>query len=327
LRDGIVDVLTIGEALVCFASPAGAIDTGVEFIKSLGGAEGNTAIGLSRLGDSAAWISRVSSDPLGESILRNFQAEGVDTSGVIRDSTKQTGIMLKERFGPHETQVYYYRSDSAAAALSREDFDGSIFDSVVRFHVTGIDFAIGEGPRELVMNLIGLAAARGVRVSFDPNFRPRLLEASEAAEHYRRAIPYVTDLLCNETEATLISGLADPEAAAAKIADLGPTAVIVKRGSSGAVAVIDGRRYDVPAWPAPNPVDPVGAGDAFNAGWIHSRLRDLPVETGLALAAFVAAQVVQHPGDYEGFPDRATVDAWLSAQETKSPTSHDWLAG
>jgi len=98
------------------------------------------------------------------------------------------------------------------------------------------------------------------------------------------------------------------------LARRGPGAVIVKRGVAGAIALVDGALLAVPAAPAPAPVDPVGAGDAFNAGWIHGRLHGLGPATAIELAAFVAAGVVQHPGDYEGFPDRRTTDGWLAAR-------------
>ncbi len=309
-----MDVLTIGEVMACFAPDLAATGAVGVFRRSVGGAEANTAIGLARLGDSVAWISRVSTDPLGEAVLDALRTEGVDVSRVVAVEDAQTGLMLKERVDEHEVRVFYYRAGSAASALQ----PGDVPDDAVResrlFHVTGVTLALGEAPRQLAIETAERASEGGSRVTFDLNFRPKLTSADGARRFTHEILPFVDDFLCNESEAELLTGRPDPREAAVDLARRGPGAVIVKRGVAGAIALVDGALLAVPAAPAPAPVDPVGAGDAFNAGWIHGRLHGLGPATAIELAAFVTAGVVQHPGDYEGFPDRRTTDGWLAAR-------------
>lgn len=307
-----MDVLTFGEALACFSPALDRVEAARGlYARTVGGAEANTAIGLARLGHDVAWVSRVARDPLGEHVLATLGAEGVDVSHTIRDAERQTGTMIKERIRPHDTSVHYYRRDSAATRLAPGDISDELLGSARILHFTGVTLAIGEHPRRLAHETAARAQALGTEVSFDANFRPRLIDADEAQRAYLHLIPHVTHLLCNEIEAQIMTGLDDVDDAVTALRDLGPENVIVKRGIDGAIADVDGVRHVIRAAPAPHPIDTVGAGDAFNAGWLHSRLIGLPTDRGLDLAAFVAAAVVQHPGDYEGFPSAATVAAWL----------------
>lgn len=302
-----MDVLTLGEALVCLAPPSGRLAGAALLEKSVGGAELNTAVGLARLGNQASWFSRLSTDAVGDAVLAALAAEGVDTSAVIRSGQDPTALMLKDRISEHEVEVLYYRKNSAAASMRPGDLDGQRIQDARAVHATGIGLAIGEQPRELLKWALGEAARLGKVVSFDPNIRPRIISPERARTVNLEVLPFVSDFLCNESEARLISGYDDLSDAAQFIADHGPGTVIIKKGADGALARINGDTRTLQAWPAPHPVDPVGAGDAFNAGWIHARLHAITADDGLRLAAFVAAQVVQHPGDYEGFPHLADI--------------------
>jgi 2-dehydro-3-deoxygluconokinase len=111
----------------------------------------------------------------------------------------------------------------------------------------------------------------------------------------------IDHLLLNATEASLITGESDHLRAARQLQAAGPSVVVVKRGSEGAVAVAEGSVLTVSAYPV-DAVDSVGAGDAFNAGWIFSQIqRRAPVDA-LSIAAWVAGRVAAHLGDYEGAP-------------------------
>lgn len=311
-------VVTLGEALVCFAAVDGLLHDATLFERSFGGAEANTAIGLARLGDEVTWISRVSADGVGDHIVGVLARQGVDVSRVTRSETAQTGLIVKERPTPHESRWTYYRSESAATELTPEHLDRDRVAEARVLHVTGITMSIGDGPRDLALEAVRVARAAGTLVTFDPNFRPQLVSEDDARAMFLAVVPAVDHLLCNDFEAELITGIADPAEAVRELAAIGPSVVLIKRGARGVTALVDGVLTERAAEFAPNPVDPTGAGDAFNAGWIHGVLHDLPVAARLGLAAFVAAQVVQHPGDFDGFPQRELVDGWLSADDRPS---------
>jgi sugar/nucleoside kinase (ribokinase family) len=307
-----VDVLTVGEALACFTPVDARLGGSGQFRASLGGAEFNTAVGLARLGSTVSWCSRLGGDPFGDAILARAETEGISTSLVSRDQQSPTAIMFKDRSSPHQTTTFYYRHDSAASRLSTQDLSDDHVRAARHIHMTGISMWIGARPKALVWKVLRAAKEAGISVSFDPNFRPQLASLEEMLLTIVEVLPFVTTFLCNQSEAAAITGRLEPLDAAAELSRRGPSAVVVKRGAEGVVAVVNGQTYTAPAWPV-EPVDPVGAGDAFNAGWIHSQLAGLDPTRSLELSSFVAAQVVSHETDHDGFPRLAEVDAWRAA--------------
>lgn len=101
---------------------------------------------------------------------------------------------------------------------------------------------------------------------------------------------------------------------AAALAALGPRDVLVKRGAAGVVAFCEGELHVQPAHRVPV-VDPVGAGDAFAAGYLAEFARDLPVSVRLATATAAGAYAVTVRGDWEGLPNRADLEFLKAAED------------
>lgn len=295
------EVVTVGEALACFSpSDAAHFSDTHHATWSFGGAESNTAVGLARLGVSVAWVSRLGTDTFGDHIVDTLATESVDVRSVVRDAGRPTGLMLKERPATDTSRVSYHRSTSAASVMQPADLPERLFEGARLLHLTGITAALGPGPRAVVREALRLAREHGLVVSFDPNHRPALWDVDDARRTYRDLIRDVDHLLCNEAEARLITGRDSLDEAAADLADLGPSVVVVKCGSQGARALLPSGRFHVAPVPT-RAVDSVGAGDAFNAGWIAGHLRH-DDETALVTGAWTASHVVAHPGDFEGAP-------------------------
>lgn len=305
----------MGETLASFtASEPGRIGAVNDFRLRFGGAETNTAIGLARLGFSVAWISRVGSDPFGDHIVRALRGEGVDTSAVRRDPSAPTALMVKEHPVAGETRVHYWRQGSAASGLTEVDVDAEFVASARWVHLTGITLALGPGPRAAVLRVAAIAKANEIPVSFDANLRRTLTDPQRAASDWREVLPAVSDLLLTEEEARVLLPAADADTALDELADSGLTAVIVKRGERGAIGRCRGERVEVPANGGPA-VDVVGAGDAFNVGYLCERLRGSAFAGCLAAGSWVAGRAVGAHGDWEGLPDRAEYDARGTAAE------------
>jgi 2-dehydro-3-deoxygluconokinase len=303
-----VDVVTAGETMLCLSPYAASAFSGTDLCRrGYGGAESNTAIALARLGVATAWFSRVGADPFGDELLVTLAHEGVHTAGVLRDPDRQTGVMFKERPTVHESRVRYYRAGSAACQLGSGDVAGLPLDGARLLHLTGITCALGSGPREFVTGAMERARAAGLTVTFDPNYRPALWSPAAARAEYRRLLPLVDQLLLNESEAALIVDETDPVAAARRLQGAGPRVVVLKRGREGAVAAADDLVLSVGAYPV-TAIDSVGAGDAFNAGWIYGQIQHRPPADALPVAAWVAARVAAHAGDYEGAPVREELE-------------------
>lgn len=297
-------VVALGETMGLFrAGSVGSLAHVTDFQLGIGGAESNVAIGVSRLGGSAAWIGRVGADGLGERVLRELRAEGVTVYGAV-DEAARTGLMVKERRTADTVRVSYYRAGSAGSHLSPADLDHPAIQAADILHITGITPALSESAAATVDAAIEVAVAAGVPVSFDVNHRATLWTDGRAAEVYRGLAERASIVFAGEDEARLLASGATPLELAHGIADLGPTQVIVKLGADGCTALIDGVEHSVPAIPV-TAIDTVGAGDAFVAGYLAELIAGVPAEGRLATAVRTGAFACLGPGDWESYARRS----------------------
>jgi 2-dehydro-3-deoxygluconokinase len=260
-----------------------------------GGAESNTCIGLIRLGVRAALVGRLGTDPAGDRVASDLREAGVDMRWVRRDPERPTGLMLRETSG---SPSWYHRAGSAASALSPADLDGVPVETARAVLVTGITPMLGEGPRSAALAL--LERARGLRV-VDPNLRPGLWGSDRARELVVPLLERADLILGGEGELERLLGGRGRELAE-RCHALGAGEVVLKRGATGAAAS-DGSGGWIDHRPAPHAdVDPVGAGDAFNAGYLAARLSGRPPGEALEQAARCGAAVATTVGDHDGFP-------------------------
>lgn len=313
-------VLTFGEtmALVRTAEP-GPLRAGARATVSFGGAESNVAIGLRRLGVGTRWRSRLGDDPAGEAVVAALRAEQVEVVADI-DPVRPTGLMVKGAVGPGMLRVSYYRAGSAASAMTPSLLDRDQFDGIELLHVSGITPALSADAADLVRQAAGLARERGVRVSFDVNYRSALWSVETARRHLRPLLLGTDVLFGGREELELLCDpqrcperLDDAELLAAVAAE-GPREVVLKRGPDGAALLEDGRWYESPAH-AIAPVDTVGAGDAFVAGYLAAALNGAGPMVRLQEANACGALACLSPGDWEGAPARAVLDRFLSTAD------------
>ncbi len=297
-------VVTLGETLALMASTGfGPLQHERTMTLGIGGSESNVAIGLSRLGAEVTWIGKVGADSLGDLVLREISAEGIRVIGV-RDTEAPTSLMVKERRTPTDTHVWYYRRDNAGGRLRSTEFDPGLIRDASLLHVTGISPALSEGMSETVFEAIRVAKDAGVAVSFDLNFRGKLWSREQARESYLALIPQADIVFAGDDEAAIAVGAADsPLELAHRLVELGASEAIIKLGARGAVALVDGREYAREAVKV-TPVDTVGAGDAFVAGYLAEYLLGADVDTRLTTAVTTGAYACLFPGDWEGAPRR-----------------------
>ncbi|HYG57615.1 MAG TPA: sugar kinase, partial [Symbiobacteriaceae bacterium] len=207
-----VDVLTFGETMLVFSpestGPLRHVDS---FRKSIGGAESNVAIGLSRLGRTAAWVSKVSADPMGDYVRSVIRGEGVDVSHVLQDPAGFTGLIVKERPGYGDPNVFFYRKGAAASTFRPEEFPLRALDGVRILHATGIFPALSPECRETARLVFRAARQRSIPISFDPNMRRKLWTADEARPVLLELAAQAEYLLPGLDEAELLVGPGEPE--------------------------------------------------------------------------------------------------------------------
>jgi 2-dehydro-3-deoxygluconokinase len=297
----VTDVVTLGETMGLLGAPEiGLLRHAHTMRLSVGGAESNLAIGVARLGKRAAWIGRVGDDELGALVRRTLAAEGVDAR-VLVDPGAPTGLMLKFRRTATSTQVMYYRKGSAGSRLERADIDPDLIRGARILHVTGITPALSATARDAIDHAIETARDAGVLISVDLNYRSKLWTPDEAAPVLAIMVAHADLVFATEPEARLLVEGSTPEELGMGLAGFGPKQVVVKRGALGAVAVIGGEVLVCPAYEVTE-VDPVGAGDAFAAGYLCTLLDGGDPARCLATGALAGAFTVTVPGDWEGLP-------------------------
>ena len=303
------EVATFGEAMVLMLA---ASDTPLaqarRFDALVAGAESNLAIGLSRLGHRVAFFGRVGADVFGGRVRWELRAEGVDVSRLVTDPVLPTGMILRDGAPGVPISVVYRRAGSAATALAAADVPAELVRGARVLHVTGITAALSDSAYAATVAAMDMAREAGVTVSYDPNVRLQLAPVERWREITDDLARRADLVLTGADEARLFCGDLAPEL---WFAERGATTVVVKHGAAGAtehdLTAAARPAVQAPARTVPE-VDAVGAGDAFNAGWLSGWLRERPPWERLQEAAAVASLVVATRGDTAGLPDAAGRD-------------------
>lgn len=299
-------VVTFGEAMLRL-SPPGRLR--LEQTRTLelwpAGAELNVAVGLSRLGTEAAWVSVLPAGPLAEIVLAHARSFGVDVSGVIRAEGRLGLYFVEPAEQPLPGRALYDRAGSAFAGLDPGAFDWSrLLEGAAAFHVSGITAALGEGCARAAAGALAAARAAGCHTSYDLNLRRLLAPAEEWRDRVQAVAGSLDSLLCSLDDASAVFGLeGEPAEVAAGLRErLGiERAVVSHRVPAGEAlrretVAVDAGGTRAASSPPFRAVEPIGAGDAFAAGFLHGLLTE-GVECGLELGGVMAAVKQAVPGD------------------------------
>jgi 2-dehydro-3-deoxygluconokinase len=339
------EVVCIGESMaVLVPEQHGPLEGAERFHRGVGGAESNVARGLAALGVPAAWISRVGRDGFGRLLLAELEADGVDTSAVELDPHRATGLYVKEigggtgsphDLGPGNSRLHYYRTGSAASALGPDTLAApraaALLAAARIVHLSGITAALGrltgeDGGRRLVESVLERRRP-GQLVSFDLNWRPRLwhrppgppgpAEPSQPTEILADLADRADVVLLGTDEAAEVFGTARPEELRGLLPN--PRILVVKDAERGVSA------FDRELGPEPvteralrvEVVEPIGAGDAFAAGYLAGLLRGHDQRRRLRLGHVCAATALMVRADHATPPAPETLAALLDGPETR----------
>jgi len=306
------EVFTFGETMVLFQPeqmlPLEYIH---QFPKKIGGAESNVAIGLTRLGHSVTWFSKLGNDPFGRFVLKSIRGEGVDVSSCLLTDEAPTGLLFKEQLSPEDMNVYYYRKGSAASLMQPEELDAGAIAAARILHISGITPALSESALETVMEAIEIAKRNGTIVVFDPNLRLKLWSAEQAKKTFNEIATNADVILPGLDEGQLMTGETNVEAVAQALAGDSDKIIVIKLGDKGAYLHSKDQKAYVEGFPVDRIVDPVGAGDGFAAGVISGLLREEPLEQAVRRANAIGAMVVGVSGDIEGLPTFEAVERFM----------------
>lgn len=257
------EVAVIGEVLIEI-SASQPFRPGLMVRFGISGDALTSAAAAAASGARTALITRVGDDELGDAIIARAAELGIDTS-LIRRVPGQQGVYFTVADPSGQGQFAYVRRGSAASALTPDDLTWPAPPSVVLS--SGITCAISASAAATVTEAARLAP----RFIYDPNYRPRLTAANDAARVLAALAPLtavVTPSAPGESQALL--GTGDPAKAATELRRLGAAAVAVTCGPAG-VLIDDGDQRWISSVPAPTVTDQTGAGDVF-AGTLAGRL-------------------------------------------------------
>jgi 2-dehydro-3-deoxygluconokinase len=312
--------VTLGEIMLRLKSPGQERLLQSPILEaSFGGAEANVAVSLANFGHSAAFVSALPANAIGDAALAELRRHGVEVSGVIRTGERVGIYYLEAGAADRPSDVVYDRAGSALATAAADAFDwNAIFTNAGWLHVSGITPALSASAASLTLTACSAARQRGITVSLDLNHRRKLWRYGKSAPEVLTEIFALVDVGIGSREDCQLSlgidegGSSRDAAATARLADL----VMQRFPNLRALALTQrelmpaGRqRYFAslgnkagfltgPSHEIGTVVDPIGAGDAFAAGLIHGLATGL--EPPAALAFATAAGVLKHtiPGDF-----------------------------
>jgi sugar/nucleoside kinase (ribokinase family) len=271
---------------------------------TLGSSSAIVAHNLAALGSRVGFQSRIGDDPLGQIALERLQQSGVDVSQVRRvfgPATTGLTVILY-----HESWRNILTYPGTIAELAWRDLDLDYLADSRHFHFSSYYLQRGLQPRvsELFQNL----KAKGLTISLDTNDDPD--DRWEGGLH--EVLRYVDVFLPNEREACKAAGTDDLEAAVKSLSKTVPL-VVVKLGRKGALAQHGNERVTAPSREVVA-VDPVGAGDSFDAGFLHQYVRGSDLSMCLASGNLAGALSTTRPGGTEAFRDAAHLENFLKTR-------------
>ena len=268
---------------------------------TLGSSSAIVAHNLAALGCRVGFVSKIGDDPLGQIAVERLAAGGVDVSRVRRTSGEtKTGLTVILQREQRRTILTY---PGTIFELAPEDLDLDYLADSRHFHLSS--FYLQRGMTAHVGELFARLKAAELTISLDTNDDPDDTWQGGLLDILR----YVDVFLPNARELKRIAGTDDLDAAMNAITEKVPV-LVVKMGERGAIAQRGGQRIESPAARV-NFVDPVGAGDSFDAGFLSQYVRGADLETCLRWGNLAGAWSTTQPGGTEAFRDKDATISFL----------------
>jgi 2-dehydro-3-deoxygluconokinase len=316
-----MDLVTFGEAMVRLTPPAfQRLEQAHSFDAYIGGGELNVAVAAARLGVSSRWVSRLPENALGHMIASRAREQDVDVH-VEWTPDDRAGLYFAELgAAPRASSVLYDRAASAISRIKTGSIDwSSVFAGARWFHVSGITPALSDSAAKVTVEALVAAKKAGLTVSYDLNYRNKLWSPEKARAAQEPLMEHVDVLMTTEEDTRVVFGIGadksdsydrvDAESysqvalALEKQFDFRAVAVTLRENprvllnSWSAIIAADGKIHRAPRYEV-EVVDRIGAGDAFSAGLIVSRLESRSWDEAVRFATATSALKHSIPGDF-----------------------------
>lgn len=269
---------------------------------ALGSASAICAVGLARLGTPVAFLGKVGADLWGDFCLEALRREGVDVSRIVRDPALKTGLTVSLT-SPRDRALVTHLG--AIAALAPADVPEAALQGFDHLHVSS--YFLQSRLRPGLRAICATARRLGLSTSLDPGYDPTELWGADLLD----ALVEVDLFFPDEIELLSVTGCESPEQALRRLAaDGARTRTIAKLGVEGCVTLEGGKLVRGPAFEV-DAIDTTGAGDSFDAGFLHAWLAGRPLGECLRWAAATSALSTRAAGGTPAQPTRAEVETFL----------------
>lgn len=260
---------------------------------TLGSSSAIFASNLSTLGSNVAFIGKIGKDSFASVVLDSLNSKKVDTSHIIQYDTLNTGATIVLNYEQDRAMVTY---PGAMDDLHLNDIDFNFLSTARHLHFSSI--FLQPGIRNSLPALFAMAKSLGLTTSLDPQWDP----AEKWEVNLSNLLPALDIFMPNRTEFLLLTGSKSIEEGTEKIKEMAPNLILViKDGSNGAFGWKGGNLIHQPAFLNPEVVDCIGAGDSFNAGFIHAFVKGSSIEKCLEAGALTGAVSTTRPGGTGAF--------------------------
>lgn len=305
------DVVTIGEILVEILTEK----VGQRFDQSgilLGpypsGAPAIAIDQVGRMGKKCAIIAKVGKDDFGKLNLDRLSDDGVDITQIIQTDMNSTGTAFVTYFENGERQFIFHFTHAACGELGPEDIQSETILSTRYLHIMGCSITGSPSLGEAIIKSVRIARENGIKISFDPNIRPELLNG-QIMDYYREILETCDVLLTGKSELRFLYG--DDNNAIRQLLEQKDRIIVVKNGAKGTSLFTRSKSFQMDTYPAVE-ADPTGAGDCFDATFLSMLCSESDLETAVNYANAAGALAVQKRGPMEGNSFKHELDEFLA---------------
>lgn len=307
-----MDILGIGECMIELDAD-GDLAQAESYSRQVGGDVFNTLAAASRLGCKTGFMSKIVDDAFGRVLEQAFSDYNIDTRYVQRltNGNVTNGLYFSALKADGDHEFLYYRNNSAATRLQPEEITAPIISQAKIVYATGVTQAISSSCRKAVLRAFELAKKHNVIVAYDPNYRPKLwANRNDAINAVTEVLPYVDVLLPTMGDISQLFGHLDENNALEYFRLKGVQLVVLKKGNQGATMMFKQQVKKLPSQPTHHIKDTVGAGDAFNGGFLLGLILGESLENCGRIANIVAAKSLSQRGPLAGLP------SWRQVEES-----------
>ncbi|MGY0219424.1 bifunctional 5-dehydro-2-deoxygluconokinase/5-dehydro-2-deoxyphosphogluconate aldolase [Endozoicomonadaceae bacterium StTr2] len=325
-----LDVICLGRAAVdLYGEQIGSrLEDMSSFAKYIGGSSGNIACGTARLGLKSAMLTRVGDEHMGRFVREQLAREGVDTSHVVTDKERLTGLVILGIKDQETFPLIFYRNDCADMALDSSDFTPEFIASSKSLLITGTHLST-EQTYATCQTAISAAKAAGTKVILDIDYRPvlwgltghgdgetRFISSSSVSSHLQSVLPDLDLLVGTEEEIHIAGGSTDTITALKTIRTLTNATIVLKLGPLGCTVLdadIPDRsdEFEVFTGVQVDVLNVLGAGDAFLSGFLRGWLRGESNQASCTYANACGALVVSRHGCTPAIPSAEELDYYI----------------